>query len=294
MGPNPNTVAWAASAASESPSPTTHASRVRSRSVANIVATSLISLWSRCRLRMTESAGRYWTREPSLSSASITRRSELPWNALPHSPSRWSATRSPPVMTEGPRPLARRISKIMATTVDLPLVPATATVRCAATKCASSPARWMTGRRRARAAATSGTCSSTAVETTRAAQSSRSRPARGWRCPSARGCRARPPARRGRTRGRSRSRARRSSPGTGRARSCRCRRVRCSGSDRRPPGRGSPLRTRPQAPGSPAAMNTASPSATRSNSSTTSAFARRTQPCEAGRPSWSSWLVPCR
>ena len=72
-------------------------------------------------------------------------------------------------MTDGSRPAPRRISKIIATTVDLPLVPATARVRCDATKWASSSERWITGTPRARAAAKSGTCSSTAVETTSAA-----------------------------------------------------------------------------------------------------------------------------
>ena len=75
-------------------------------------------------------------------------------------------------MTDGSRPAPRRISKIIATVVDLPLVPVTATVRRPATKCASSSERCTTGTPRARAAATSATCSSTAVETTSAAQSS--------------------------------------------------------------------------------------------------------------------------
>ena len=74
-------------------------------------------------------------------------------------------------MTDGSRPAPRKIAKIIALTVDLPLVPVTAMERCSATKCASSSERWMIGMACARAATTSATCSSTAVETTSAAQS---------------------------------------------------------------------------------------------------------------------------
>ena len=74
-------------------------------------------------------------------------------------------------MTEGSRPAPSRIANTIAVTVDLPLVPVTAMERCRATKWASSSERWMMGMFFARAAAKSGTCSSTAVETTSAAQS---------------------------------------------------------------------------------------------------------------------------
>ena len=61
------------------------------------------------------------------------------------------------MITEGSRPTPRRISKIIATTVDLPLVPVTAIERFEATKCASNSERCTTGTPRARAAAMSGT-----------------------------------------------------------------------------------------------------------------------------------------
>ena len=69
------------------------------------------------------------------------------------------------------RPAPRSSSKIMAVVVDFPLVPVTATVRWVAVKWANSSERCSTGTPRAWAAATSGTVSSTAVDTTSAAQS---------------------------------------------------------------------------------------------------------------------------
>ncbi|TMQ58837.1 MAG: hypothetical protein E6K72_02155 [Candidatus Eisenbacteria bacterium] len=60
---------------------------------------------------------------------------------MPSSPERRSEISSPPVMTEGSRPAPRRISNAIATTVDLPLVPVTASVRWVATKWASSSER---------------------------------------------------------------------------------------------------------------------------------------------------------
>ena len=75
------------------------------------------------------------------------------------------------MITDGSRPAPRRISKTIAATVDLPLVPVTAMVRCSATKCASSSERCTSGTPSRRAAARSGTPLSTAVETTSAAQS---------------------------------------------------------------------------------------------------------------------------
>ncbi len=82
-------------------------------------------------------------------------------------------------MTEGSRRQPRRISKIIATTVDLPLVPATATVRRSSTKRASSSERCSTGTPSRRAAATSGTLSSTALETMRPSHAGNAAPAAG-------------------------------------------------------------------------------------------------------------------
>ena len=69
--------------------------------------------------------------------------------ALPISPSCWSESSSPPVMSDGLRLAPFSTSKVMAATVDLPLVPAMAAVRRACTKCASSSERCTVGRWRA-------------------------------------------------------------------------------------------------------------------------------------------------
>jgi hypothetical protein len=72
---------------------------------------------------------------------------------------------------DGSRPAPRSSSNTMATTVDFPLVPVTAIVRNESTKCASNSERWTNGTPCARAAIRSGTCDSTAVDATTAAQS---------------------------------------------------------------------------------------------------------------------------
>ena len=74
---------------------------------------------------------------------------------------------SAPLTIVGSRPLAVAIQPIMAVVVDLPLVPATPTLTCAALNSwASSCARVRIGAPTRRAAWTSGMVSSTAVETT--------------------------------------------------------------------------------------------------------------------------------
>ena len=214
----------------------------------------------------------------------MTSKSEAPAQALPQRPSRWRVTSSPPVMTEGSSPAPRRISKIMATVVDLPLVPVTATVRYRATKCASSSERCSTGTPSRRAATTSGTSSSTAVDTTRAAQSpARPEPSCGWITTPRVSNWARASGRWPRSKLRSLPLARPPFRTANWARALMplpATPAKCS-------------RPRPNlSPGRSSAMSTGSPSATRSKRSTTSALASRTQPWETGRPSWPSWLVP--
>ena len=114
---------------------------------------------------MTATSGTYLTSVPSLSSASTTRRSEPPLKALPMSPCFSSLRKGAPLMREGDFPHAVRNSNIIAVTVDLPLVPATAIVFFEAMIAASRSERWTMGRPRRRAAAMSGFDSSIAVET---------------------------------------------------------------------------------------------------------------------------------
>ena len=88
--------------------------------------------------------------------------------ALPSKPSWSRRMRFAPVSKEGFLPQARRISKIIAATVDLPLVPHTARVRWEATMAARRSERCKMGMPRFRAAAISALSSSMAVEITRA------------------------------------------------------------------------------------------------------------------------------
>ncbi len=202
-----------------------------------------------------------------------------------------SSGRSPPVMTEGSRPAPRRISKTIAVTVDLPLVPVTAIERCRATKCASSSERWTMGMplRARRGDVGHGVLDRGrdhqrhAVGADAAAVLRQHRDAE----PFELGAQARR-ARRDRRRDRCRSPCRRSSPGTGRARSCPRRRARRSGSGRRPAGRG-------WRRASGAATSTRSPSrdarrTARTRRRSTGARSR----ARAGGRAVLSWLVPCR
>ena len=75
-------------------------------------------------------------------------------------------------MREGDSPHEVRNSNIIAVTVDLPLVPATAIAFFDAMITASRSERWMMGRPQARAAAMSGFDSSIAVEMHKASVSS--------------------------------------------------------------------------------------------------------------------------
>ena len=107
-------------------------------------------LWSLEILRITATSGAYLTSVPSLSSASTTRRSEPPLKALPISPCFSSLSKGAPLMREGDFPHAVRNSNIIAVTVDLPLVPATAIVLFDAMIAASRSERCTRGRPRAR------------------------------------------------------------------------------------------------------------------------------------------------
>ncbi len=141
-------------------------------SVAKSPWISSMPLWSFEILRTTAIAGEYLTSVPSLSSASTTSRSEPPEYALPMRPCASSLTSGAPLTSDGDIPHAERNSNIIAVTVDLPLVPATATVFFEETIDARRSERCMTGMPLARAAAMSGFVSSIAVDTQRASASS--------------------------------------------------------------------------------------------------------------------------
>lgn len=71
----------------------------------------------------TATSGRYSSSEPSLSSASATKQSPLPWCALvPASP------RSPPTAKDGSNPLRCNATMTIEVVVVLPWVPVTITV----------------------------------------------------------------------------------------------------------------------------------------------------------------------
>src|SRR5829696_3628271 len=106
--------------------------------------------------------------EPSLSSTSLTNSSGSPTRALANGAE--GVTKffiTAPFMTVGWRCVACRIQPIMPVTVDFPLVPPTATLRCASfSSWARNCGRVRCVRPSSRARTTSGTVSSTAAEVT--------------------------------------------------------------------------------------------------------------------------------
>jgi hypothetical protein len=130
---------------------------------------SSIDLWSKEMLFTTATRGSKSAIEPSLSSNSLTKTSSSPIRAL----AKGEATLmkffiSAPFMIVGFFPARCRIQPSMPTVVDLPLVPATPTLKAAELKSsARSFARVMTAAPIRRAACTSGTVSSTAADVTK-------------------------------------------------------------------------------------------------------------------------------
>ena len=99
----------------------------------------------------TATSGAYSSSEPSLSSASATNTSPLPWWALvPASPN------SPPTAKDGSKPLCCRATVSMEVVVVLPWVPVTIRVRWPAMSLASTAGRMRTGTSRRRASTNSG------------------------------------------------------------------------------------------------------------------------------------------
>ena len=99
----------------------------------------------------TATSGVYSSSEPSLSSASATKQSPLPWWALvPASP------RSPPTANDGSNPLCCNATMSIDVVVVLPWVPVTISVVCPAISLASTTGRRITGMPRRRASTSSG------------------------------------------------------------------------------------------------------------------------------------------
>ena len=99
----------------------------------------------------TATSGLYSSSEPSLSSASATKTSPLPWWALvPASP------RSPPTAKDGSNPVCCRATISIEVVVVLPCVPVTMRVRRPAISLASTAGRRITGIARRRASTSSG------------------------------------------------------------------------------------------------------------------------------------------
>ena len=99
----------------------------------------------------TATLGVYSSSEPSLSSASATKQSPLPWWALvPASPS------SPPTAKDGSRPQCCRATISIDVVVVLPWVPVTISVVRPSISLASTAGRRTTGMPRRRASTSSG------------------------------------------------------------------------------------------------------------------------------------------
>ena len=135
----------------------------------NSARSSSSDLWSSEMLFTTATRGAKLAIEPSLSSTSLTKMPPSPTRALAIGrPPSMKFFMSAPFMIVGRLPARSRIQPIMPTVVDLPLVPATPTLKSARlNSSASSFARVMMVAPTRRAACTSGTVSSTAVEVTR-------------------------------------------------------------------------------------------------------------------------------
>src|SRR5690349_11152391 len=113
----------------------------------------------------TATSGRNWRNDQSYSSASTTMSGPLPGAALTP-----VAATTAPTAYDGSAPSARNAVTSMPLVVDLPWLPATATLRRASASNPSSAARLTTGRPASRAATISGLAAdAAAVITTRSA-----------------------------------------------------------------------------------------------------------------------------